>query len=806
MNARSLLFTAIFGSVAIGVNAESQVSSTIIPTVFSVENSGASYAKPAKLTSDQMESYAMLPDPFAWSDGSGRSEDFADWEKRRNEIKSEVEYYEIGEKPEVDREQVDADFENGVLTVTVKVGENIATLTSNLTIPSGDGPHPVFIAMGMSSLSSLFNGCISMSFSHDQVATYGSDSKRYPNDPFNVLYPELYDNGNYSKWAWGVSRLIDGLEIAKEKGQLNVDLEHIALSGCSYAGKMAMFAGAYDERVALTVVQESGGGGASAWRTIDYTSKQIKKSVEGIGNTNYSWFMTSMQQFSGKQDILPHDHHEILAMCAPRALLVLGNTDMEWLGDFSTYITCRAAEKIYETFGIEDRFGFVIDGGHGHCSATNAENEAVKAFAQKFIFGDTTANTMIRTITDGSNYAKMDTVNYERWYEGWKPANPNQPKIKITEPQGSITYSADELPESINVKVDVEDINNDVEKVEFFVNGIKVKTAITRPYEYNLSGMESGTYNVYAVATDSTGLYKKSNTITITVKTPIVGVEKAETAPAIDGKIDEAWANAVKLYANNVLTGTGGNGSNNCSGYVQLLWDENYIYALCDVTDNELVNDGGDVYENDNVELYFDCNNSKGGSYDNDDVQLSFNYDSPSHIETIPTSYKTNGIEFVVAPNQHGYVAEIRIPWTTIKCDVQSNMSIGFEFMINDDDDGSSRDNKIAWNSTSDNAWQSAASFGTITILGEVDPSKKISGIKESSDNGIGLYPNPASNTLNINGIDGVFNYEIFNIAGTLLTSGLSNGEIDITTLPKGIYTIKTITGSDYRNLIFIKQ
>lgn len=450
-----------------------------------------------------------------------------------------------------------------------------------------------------------------MSFSHDQVATYGSDSKRYPNDPFNVLYPELYDNGNYSKWAWGVSRLIDGLEIAKEKGQLNVDLEHIALSGCSYAGKMAMFAGAYDERVALTVVQESGGGGASAWRTIDYTSKQIKKSVEGIGNTNYSWFMTSMQQFSGKQDILPHDHHEILAMCAPRALLVLGNTDMEWLGDFSTYITCRAAEKIYETFGIEDRFGFVIDGGHGHCNATSAENEAVKAFAQKFIFGDTTANTMIRTITDGSNYAKMDTVNYERWYEGWKPANPNQPRIKITEPQGSITYSADELPESINVKVDVEDINNDVEKVEFFVNGIKVKTANAQPYEYNLSGMESGTYNVYAVATDSTGLYKKSNTITITVKTPIVGVEKAETAPAIDGKIDEAWANAVKLYANNVLTGTGGNGSNNCSGYVQLLWDENYIYALCDVTDNELVNDGGDVYENDNVELYFDCNNSK---------------------------------------------------------------------------------------------------------------------------------------------------------------------------------------------------
>ena len=144
-----------------------------------------------------------------------------------------------------------------------------------------------------------------MSFSHDQVAKYESTSTRYKNDPFNVLYPELYDNGNYSKWAWGLSRLIDGLEIVKAKGQWqNIDLEHIAVSGCSYAGKMAMFCGAFDERVALTVAQEPGGGGASAWRTIAYTAKKFGINVEGIGNTNYSWFMTSMQNFNGKQDIL----------------------------------------------------------------------------------------------------------------------------------------------------------------------------------------------------------------------------------------------------------------------------------------------------------------------------------------------------------------------------------------------------------------------------------------------------------------------------------------------------------------------
>ncbi|MBO7143912.1 MAG: T9SS type A sorting domain-containing protein [Salinivirgaceae bacterium] len=822
MNTKITIATMLLGSLTLTASAQlAQVSPTTIPLVYLTENTGASFAKPPKLTTNQMESYSMLPDPFAWSDGSGRSEDFIDWEKRRNEIKAEVEYYEIGEKPEVDRDDVDASFENGRLTVTIKVGENLATLTSDITIPQGDGPFPVFISMGMSSLSGQFAGCATMSFNHDQVAKYGNDSQRYPNDQFNQLYPELYDNGNYSKWSWGVSRLIDGLEIVKENGQLtNLDLEHIAVSGCSYAGKMAMFAGAYDERVALTIAQEPGGGGASAWRTIDYTSKKLKKSVEGIGNTNYSWFMTSMQNFNGKQDILPHDHHELLAMCAPRALLVLGNPDMEWLCDYSTYITCRAVEKIYETFGIEDRFGFVIDGGHGHCNSTAAENAAVKAFVQKFMFGDTTANTMIRTVTSGSSYptlGDMDEDEYAQWYADWKPADPNRPKIKIVEPTENLTYPGDAVPEKIAVKAEVEDINNDVAKVEFYVNGQLAKTAEMAPYGYELTGLNIGVYNVYAVATDSTGLYKKSNTVTITVETPIIKVLKAEVAPTIDGNADDTWGNAEKLFANNVLLGTGGNGSTNCSGSAQLLWDDNYIYVFCDITDDKLVNDGGnDVYKNDNVELYFDCNNSKGGSYDSDDVQFSFNYNSEK-ISTIPTNYGTKGINFVILSNNKGYTVEASIPWNTIKCkELKSGMKIGFEFMINDDDDGGDRENKISWNATSDNAYQNSSLFGTFTIIGEVDPSKRITeeekkpgdktGIDEEQKLAISLYPNPAKDFVLVNGIDGEFNYEILDIAGKIQTSGTASKRISVTKLSKGIYVVRIKDGILTHNLRFIKE
>ena len=49
-------------------------------------------------------------------------------------------------------------------------------------------------------------------------------------EPINALYPELTHIGAYSAWPWGVSRLIDGLELVA--GDLNVDLERLAVTGC----------------------------------------------------------------------------------------------------------------------------------------------------------------------------------------------------------------------------------------------------------------------------------------------------------------------------------------------------------------------------------------------------------------------------------------------------------------------------------------------------------------------------------------------------------------------------------------------
>jgi hypothetical protein len=53
-------------------------------------------------------------------------------------------------------------------------------------------------------------------------------------------------------------------------------------------------------------------------------------------------------------------------------MFATGNPDYTWLGNPSCYVNCRAVERIYDTFGISDRFGFNIIGGHAHAQPSPA--------------------------------------------------------------------------------------------------------------------------------------------------------------------------------------------------------------------------------------------------------------------------------------------------------------------------------------------------------------------------------------------------------------------------------------------------
>ena len=388
-----------------------------VPFVYGAENTGAGFAKPALPSLNELPVIAPLTDPFVWSDGSGRSVDFKDWERRRNEIGAEIQHYEIGEKP-ARPDSITATFVDGLLTVNVTENGQTLTITSKITLPEGTGPFPAVIGIGRGSGSlpaDIFasRGIAQIPFNFGNVMAW---QQKRGNEPINKLYPNLVHMGAYAAWSWGVSRLIDGMELVAK--DLPIDLKRLAITGCSFAGKMALFAAAFDERIALTIAQESGGGGAAAWRV-----SETLGNVETLGRTSHEWFMESLFQFSNDVPRLPYDHHELMAMVAPRALLILGNPDYEWLADESGYVSCKAAKKVWETFGIADRFGYSIVAGHPHCQLPDVQKPEVIAFVEKFLLGNTSANTNVEV-------HPYPNVDFARWTAWWGTGNPVLPEKK----------------------------------------------------------------------------------------------------------------------------------------------------------------------------------------------------------------------------------------------------------------------------------------------------------------------------------------------------------------------------------------
>lgn len=381
---------------------------TAIPLVYDKEYTNDNFQLPGILPIDKLPEIATLPDPFAWADGSGRSTDFKDWKRHRFEIAHQLQHYELGMKPLTPRDSIEATLNNDTLRVIVYENGEVLLLTAPIKYPEGNGPFPAIIGIGRPTGAlpeQLFDKrkIAQITFDFTQVMSH---TQKRGNEPINRLYPEQTEMGSYCAWSWGISRLIDGLEKVGKKSR--IDLSHLAISGCSFAGKMALFAGAFDERIALTIAQEPGGGGVNAWRV-----SETLENVETLGRTNYAWFLESMRQFAGKNvNRLPIDHHELAALIAPRALLVLGNTDYEWLAEESNYVSCQAARMVWKAFGIEDRMGFSIQGGHMHCMLPKSQYLEVEAFIDKFLLGKTDVDTFV---TKADMFEDVDYLKWMPW-------------------------------------------------------------------------------------------------------------------------------------------------------------------------------------------------------------------------------------------------------------------------------------------------------------------------------------------------------------------------------------------------------
>ncbi|MBC7389186.1 MAG: cellulase family glycosylhydrolase [Opitutaceae bacterium] len=254
-----------------------------------------------------------------------------------------------------------------------------------------------------------------------------------------------------------------------------------------------------------------------------------------------------------------------------------------------------------------------------------------------------------------------------------------------------------------------------ISKVEFYIDAVLVNSDPSSPYSYTASGLSAGNHTIYAKAYDSNNNTAVTSTKIVNLLTPVY---KVANAPVIDGTIDGIWTNASipSSILGKTITGTI-SGSSDLSGSFKTLWDNNYLYVLGDITDDVKINDSPEAYNDDAVEVYMDVNNDKSTTIGANDAQYTFGWNDGTTIATSPTGRTTTGMSYIISNKVGGYIFEARIPWSALSANPVIGQKLGFDFMINDDDDGGTRDSKISWNSLTDKAYQDPSLLGTVILM-----------------------------------------------------------------------------------------
>ncbi|MGY1607932.1 glucuronyl esterase domain-containing protein [Geodermatophilus sp. SYSU D00700] len=115
--------------------------------------------------------------------------------------------------------------------------------------------------------------------------------------------------------AWALSRVLDALA-----DQPGVDARRVLVGGHSRNGKTALLAAAFDDRFAGVVSSSSGVLGAIPARLC--TDRHFGEGVELLTRHYPGWYHPRLRWFAGREHRLPTDAHELLALAAPRPVLV----------------------------------------------------------------------------------------------------------------------------------------------------------------------------------------------------------------------------------------------------------------------------------------------------------------------------------------------------------------------------------------------------------------------------------------------------------------------------------------------------
>ncbi|MFO1500277.1 MAG: acetylxylan esterase [Verrucomicrobiota bacterium] len=335
----------------------------------------------------QLPAQPGLPDPLIMLNGE-RVTTAEQWRtKRRPELKALFEHYMYGHMPPAQVKfvtgPVDKNYFQGKATkkeVSIDLGPGVASKLQLLVVVPNrrQAPAPAFVGLNFCGNHALLadksvplpktwvpNSCLGCSNNMatdagrgTQVETWALEQSIDRGYAVAVFYngdvePDRPDAtggvraayrdrdwGAIAAWAWGLSRAVDYLVTDPD-----IDAKHIAVVGHSRNGKAALVAAAFDERIALAIPLQAGCGGTAPSRGT------VGESVKQINDRFPHWFNAEFKKFNEATERLPFDQHCLVALCAPRPVLLPNALEDQWANPTGQFQVLQAAEPVYRLLG-----------------------------------------------------------------------------------------------------------------------------------------------------------------------------------------------------------------------------------------------------------------------------------------------------------------------------------------------------------------------------------------------------------------------------------------------------------------------